>query len=644
LYQLTLDDFDDSPNPQNTVDTTPWDIIVNKHGGNYVTAIANALLHLESRFPFVRRFIEYNEYHKTDESVLNELVHLLSACIPTQDSYLSLYEHFMGKATQSFSTAKSGDFYTPIEIIRSISALLDFKQGTVYDPCCGSGAMLIVAAQMALGGSDLQLVGQTQDLETYNICQMNLILHNLDVDLGKQPANTLVSDQHANKTFDYIIANPPFNVSKWNEASPYHNDNRWRYGIPPRSNGNFAWLQHILSHLNESGRAAVILPNGTLTTRVQCERNIREAILCDGVVEAIITFPAGLFYNTNVPFCVWMLNRSQKHSNILMINGERLDPRIGKKFTTDNAKQIEELVESYRKGELQGKTETYAVVSLHELAQKDYILSPNWYTSSNYTDLSNLRFDLRHFEDCMRELKASLKGESILSYIEQWKQVDMTAISWTKAVLPDLYSIFGGIRKDKKYFGQGTPMLDMKTVIRYPFIPNTSNSYVQVTAGEIAKYNIQYGDIFLNRTSETNDTLAFCCVSTKDMEAVYNGFLHRLRPKDGQTIYPPYAAGYFRSAVYRREIEDISTVFTTRASMSQAKLSSISVYYPDWNTQRKIGDTLHMVFQYLQDNPGTKLCTLLMDFERLLIEQYITYPIMGLLEKEKQHNEKNDQS
>jgi len=199
-----------------------------------------------------------------------------------------------------------------------------------------------------------------------------------------------------------------------------------------------------------------------------------------------------------------------------------------------------------------------------------------------------------------------------------------------------------GLRKSKEDFGQGTPMLDMKTVIRYPFIPNTLNSYVQVSDEEIAKYSIRYGDVFLNRTSETNDELACCCVSTKDMNAVYNGFVNRLRPKDDQTIYPPYAAGYFRSAVYRREIMDISTVFTTRASMDQTKLSRISVYYPDRNTQRKIGDTLHMIFQYLQDNSDTKQCTLFMEFERLFIEQYITYPIVCFLEKEKQYNEKND--
>jgi len=607
---------------------TVWDIIKNNKEGSYAKAILYVISLLKVQFPFLHEFIDENEHYEADKLILRECIQLLSDLPSDQEFLLPLYEDFMAKEFSVFSKSTSGDFYTPKGIVQCMGALLDIKQGTLYDPCCGSGAMLIGAAGMFSKDSGLTLYGQVQDLETYKICAMNLLLHGLDVNLGERPANTLTSDAYNGQKFDYIISNPPFN-SPWLEGCVDYKDDRWRYGIPPRQNGNFAWLQHILSHLSENGRAAVILPNQTLTSRQKDERHIRESLVRDGVVEAIITFPRGLFYNTKIPFCVWLLNRPRKRSNLLMIDAERLHTKIEKTLVAENSKQIEDFVNKYRQGVLQKKSEAYAVVSLEELSEKDYILSPNWYTSPHQINLSEIKANRVRFNECIEELHDVLVDEKILSHIEQWEGREASEV-WTKVALTDLYEVFGGLSKSKEEIGQGCPALDTKTIIRHPFIPDALSLRMQVLDEERTKYNIKCGDILLNRTSETVSELACCCIATKDMDAVYTGFVKRLRPISEHSLYPSYAAGYFRSAVYRCEIANVSTVFTTRINIDNYKLSKVSIYYPDWNMQCKVGDTLLALFRYMQDNPN-KSHTLLMEFERLLIEQYISYPIAYFL-------------
>ncbi|MCL2562897.1 MAG: N-6 DNA methylase [Oscillospiraceae bacterium] len=627
LHQFTFEEIVD----KSTIGITPWDLLERKAGDSYATALVNAMTILEPKFPFVRVFIDENKHHEVDESTMQELIDLLSA-FPADQAFLSsLFEDFMCKELPVFSKATSGDFYTPREIVRCIGTLLDMKGGTLYDPCCGSGAMLIGAAQIASQHSDLTCYGQTQDVNDYKVCCVNFVLHGLAPNLGNQSTNTLTSDQHMDQIFDYILANPPFNLSNENEGYTNFMDQKWHHDSSPKRSGNFAWVQHILRHLKENGRAAVLLPNRTLTSRRNYENHIRKQLICDGAVEAIITFPAGLFCGTKIPFCAWLLNRPQKRSKILIIDATRLEPKIEKAITAESSKKIEKLVNGYREGTLRGRTEEYAVVDLEELAQKDYILSPNWFTVPRSVNLTTMRANSEHLNACIKELQMLFVGKEIFSHIKQWERADMASV-WAKVALLDLYKVFGGLAKSKESFGQGRPALDMKTIIRHPFIPDNLSLYVQATEAEAQKHSIKCGDVLLNRTSETIEELACCCVSTKDTEAVYTSFTKRLRPICKQTIYPLYAAGYFQSKAYRLEIERASTVFTTRASIDNAELSRVSVYYPDWNMQYKIGDTLFAFFQYRQNNPDAGHHTLLTEFERLLIEQYISYPIAYFLD------------
>lgn len=637
MYQFLLEDYLLDNCSTNTSSETPWDIIVNKQGGSYSVAIERALASLESHFSFIQEFADENRYREVDETVLCEFIQIISGIASFDGASLAMiFKNILERELDSNSIIYR-DFYIPSALVKCLASLLAPDGGSIYDPCCGSGALLLGAAKMNLKEKPPKLYGQAQDLQSRMICQMNLMLHGFEANKTIRCSDTLTYDQHLNQKFDYIMANPPFNLSNWRKYGIAHQDDRWSYGMPPHSNANFAWLQHILYHLNERGRAVVLLPNGTLTSRNRYESRIREAIIVDGVVEAIITFPAGLFYKTKIPFCVWMLNRERrKRKNILLINAEQLEPRIRRTVTEENSDQLLKLIAEYRNGSLQGRSNLYAVVTPEDIAGKEYILSPNLYTDAGRTRPITVQKETSRLAACIDALQADLTDENALSQLEQWRQGG-TGSSWEKMPLLDLYDLFGGLSKAKDSFGQGHPMLDVKTIIRHPFIPDSLTSYVQVSEEELSKYSIKYGDIFLNRTSESVEELAHCSVATKDYRAVYTGFAKRLRPKDKRVIYPPYAAGYFQSAVYRKEIMNVSTVFTTRASIDNHKLSTLSIYYPTWDLQCKIGDTLLAVFRNLQGNTDPRRCLLLKTFQELLIEQTVSYPIICFINMESRY-------
>lgn len=464
--------------------------------------------------------------------------------------------------------------------------------------------------------------------------QMNLLLHGIYVDLGKAAANTLLDDQHKSKKFDYIIANPPFNSANWFDDNVTFYDDRWHFGVPPRSNANFAWLQHILSHLNQNGRAAVILPNGTLTTQTYREAGIREAIIQNNLIEAIIALPAGLFYSTKVPCCIWLLtNTNRKKDEVLFIDAVHMTPTIKKEITSVQVDQLKGLVDKHRQGKLHTCTEWYGVASLETIEKNGFILSPNLYTVVSRPRAVEVRREYEKLTEVIDKLSILSVDETILSSIVSWRNAD-AAKFWEKAFLLEIYDVFGGVTKSKDCFGKGFPVLDVKTVIHSPYMPDSFSSYVDVTEEEKIKYDIKYGDVLLNRTSETIKDLACCCISLGNQNAVYSGFIKRLRPRGKQIIDPLYASCYFRSEIYRWEVENVSTAYTTYASIDNKKLSKISVYFPDAEMQQKIGSTLFDVFQFQRRCSDKLQKRLLNEFDRLLIQQYITYPILRLQNKD----------
>jgi type I restriction enzyme M protein len=236
------------------------------------------------------------------------------------------YEYFLEKFARA-EGRRGGEFYTPPSVVRLLVEVLAPFQGRVYDPCCGSGGMFVQAEKFVRAHrgrpDDIAVYGQESNERTWRLARMNLAIHGITGDLGGRPADTLAHDQHPDVQADYILANPPFNMSDW-ARDP--GDERWRFGVPPRANANFAWLQHIVSKLAANGIAGVVLANGSMSSRQSGEGDIRAALLEADLVSCVIALPPLLFRSTTIPACVWLLarNKGPRPAELLVIDARAM--------------------------------------------------------------------------------------------------------------------------------------------------------------------------------------------------------------------------------------------------------------------------------------------------------------------------------
>lgn len=245
-----------------------------------------------------------------------------------------VYEYFLGAFARAEGN-KGGEFYTPQCVVDLLVQMLAPFKGTVYDPCCGSGGMFVQSREFirSHGGreSDISLYGQESNLTTWRLAQMNLLLHGLRANLGTAHADTFRNDIHSSLEADYILANPPFNQKDWG-ASTLANDVRWRFGIPPATSANYAWIQHIINHLGPSGRAGFVLANGALSSNSAGEDKIRVGIVEADFVDCVVGMPSQLFYSTAIPCSLWFLER--RATGAARAIGKRM-PRIGETLFID---------------------------------------------------------------------------------------------------------------------------------------------------------------------------------------------------------------------------------------------------------------------------------------------------------------------
>lgn len=234
----------------------------------------------------------------------------------SRDVFGEVYEYFLGQFAMN-EGAKAGEFYTPKNLVNLLVEILAPFKGKIYDPACGSGGMFVQSAkfkdahQKTLGKrGDLAIYGQELMAQTRRLCLMNLAVHGLDGDLGQAYGSSFTNDQHKTLRADYILANPPFNISDWG-GDKLADDPRWVYGIPPKGNANFAWLQHMLARLSSRGRAGIVLANGSMSSQQSGEGDIRRAMVQGDVVECMVALPGQLFSNTQIPVCLWFLSRSK---------------------------------------------------------------------------------------------------------------------------------------------------------------------------------------------------------------------------------------------------------------------------------------------------------------------------------------------
>lgn len=321
----------------------------------------------------------------------------------TYEYCLSMFAEQEGK--------RGGEFFTPSCVVRTLVEILQPFKGRVYDPCCGSGGMFVQSAKFVESHSgnisDISIYGQDSNPTTWKMAQMNLAIRGIEPDLGKYAADTFLNDQHPTMRADYIMANPPFNLSDWG-ADKLREDVRWKYGTPPAGNANFAWLQHMIYHLNPSGgKIGMVLANGSLSSQSGGEGEIRKNIINADLVECIIAMPTQLFYTTQIPVSLWFLNNQKKQGGkTLFIDARKMGTMVSRKLrelTDEDIKKIADTYNAFVDGTLENVKGYCAAVTTDEIAKQDYILTPG-----RYVGIEEQEDDGEPFEEKMGRLTAEL--------------------------------------------------------------------------------------------------------------------------------------------------------------------------------------------------------------------------------------------
>ncbi|MEQ4488892.1 MAG: class I SAM-dependent DNA methyltransferase [Dehalococcoides mccartyi] len=327
----------------------------------------------------------------------------------TMDLLGRAYEYCLSKFAEQ-EGKNAGEFYTPSCVVHTLVEVIKPFNGRVYDPCCGSGGMFVQSAEFVKAHrgniNNLSIYGQDSNPTTWKLCRMNLAIRGIEADLGKSQADTFFNDLHPTMKADYILANPPFNLSDWG-ADKLADNPRWKYGLPPAGNANFAWMQHMIYHMSARGRVGMVLANGSLSSQSGGEGNIRKAIIEDDLVEGIIAMPPQLFYTTQIPVSLWFLNRAKKQpGKTLFIDARNMGTMISRRLremTDEDIAKIAATFESFENGILEDEAGFCAAVSTEDIAKRDCILTPG-----RYVGLAEQEDDGEPFEEKMERLTSEL--------------------------------------------------------------------------------------------------------------------------------------------------------------------------------------------------------------------------------------------
>lgn len=362
--------------------------------------IDDALTLIEAENPRLKNILD-KRYARAQlpDGKLGELVDLISTigfgdnASTARDVLGQVYEYFLGMFA-SAEGKRGGQFYTPASIVKTLVAILSPHSGQVYDPCCGSGGMFVQSEKFieAHGGKlgDVSIYGQEANPTTWRLAAMNLAIRGIDFNLGREPGDTFTRDQHPDLRADFILANPPFNISDWWHGS-LMGDARWVYGDPPPGNANYAWLQHMLHHLKPTGRAGIVLANGSMSSSQNSEGQIRAAMVEADVVEVMVALPGQLFFNTQIPACLWFLvkQKKQRQGEVLFIDARKLATmisRVQSELTDAVIARIAATVAAWRgeagAGAYQDEPGFCRSVKLAEIAQHGHVLTPGRYVGA----------------------------------------------------------------------------------------------------------------------------------------------------------------------------------------------------------------------------------------------------------------------
>lgn len=350
-----------------------------------------------------------------DKQTLGEVVDMFTNNINLRDHNEEkdllgrTYEYFIEQFA-AHEGKGGGEFYTPTSIVKTIVAVLKPFKGRVYDPACGSGGMFVQSANFVKEHSgkidDISIYGQEANADTWKMAKMNMAIRGIEANFGEYQANTFTNDLHKNLKADYIMANPPFNISDWG-ADKLKDDKRWVFGTPPNSNANYAWIQHMISHLSPNGKIGLVLANGSLSTNQSGEGVIRKKIIEADLVEGIVALPTNLFYSVTIPACLWFISRNKpQKGKTVFIDARKMGELVDRKhrdFSDEDIERIADTFEAFQNGTLEDEKGFCAVVDTAGIAKQDYILTPG-----RYVGIEEQEDDGEPFEEKMERLTSEL--------------------------------------------------------------------------------------------------------------------------------------------------------------------------------------------------------------------------------------------
>ncbi len=340
-----------------------------------------------------------------------------------------VYEYFLGQFADA-EGKKGGQFYTPRSIVKLLVEMLEPYKGRIFDPCCGSGGMFVQSEKFieAHGGKigDISIYGQESNPTTWRLCKMNLAIRGIDA-TRIEWGDSFRDDQFKDLRADFILANPPFNDSDWG-GEHLQEDPRWKFGVPPKNNANFAWVQHFIHHLSPVGAAGFVMANGSMSSNTGGEGEIRKNIIEADLVDCIVALPSQLFYNTMIPACLWFLSRNKWNHNfrarsgqILFIDARKMGVMVDRRhreMTDEETKKISDTYHAWR-GELKDKK--YEDIpgfcksaTLEEVRRQQWILTPGRYVGTEEEEE-----DDEEFEEKMNNLTSELAKQ-----MEEGKKLD----------------------------------------------------------------------------------------------------------------------------------------------------------------------------------------------------------------------------
>lgn len=371
-----------------------------------------------------------------DKRRLGEIIDLFTNATFKSDNAKDLlgqvYEYFMGMFADS-EGKHGGEFFTPRSIVKLLVEMLEPYSGRIYDPACGSGGMFVWSEKFVEEHSgrigDIAVYGQELNETTWRLGKMNMAIRGIDADLRR--GDTFHDDKFPDLKADYIIANPPFNISDWGQEH-LADDIRWKYGVPPRGNANYAWIQHMIHHLSPTGTAGLVLANGSMSSQSSGEGEIRKNLIEADMVDCIVTLPSQLFFNTGIPACLWFVSRDRanRSGKTLFIDGRNLGKMITRRNRELSVEDIAQVAKAYhdfktQNGEYKDIAGFTKVATLDDIKEHDYVLTPGRYVGSEEVEV-----DDEAFVEKMQRLTSELNDQFVKSHeLEEQIRVNLKKVN-----------------------------------------------------------------------------------------------------------------------------------------------------------------------------------------------------------------------